>query len=183
MQCEVCGREIVGKPNRVIIEGAKMIACDDCAKLGSEHWAPEPERLQGKTKAKSRVREGLATSLKPAKPSSGSRLNTSVMEDVEVIEGFGNLIRRAREKLGLTPEELAKKIGERESVIKKIESEKFVPDIRLAAKIEHALKIKLLVKPQPLEVGLEKLADKGKVERGVTLGEIARLKNDGEGEV
>ncbi|MCX8170971.1 MAG: multiprotein bridging factor aMBF1 [Candidatus Bathyarchaeota archaeon] len=173
MQCEVCGREIIGKLNRVIIEGAKMITCDDCAKLSSGYWTPRSEKPQ---KTKPKGRRGLTSPSKPIKPISETRPNVSVIEDVEVVEGFGSLIRRAREKMGLTPEELAKKIGEKESVIKKIENEKFIPDMKLAAKIEHTLKIKLLVKLQPLETRLEKPAESEKVRRSVTFGEIVRLK-------
>jgi len=179
LQCEVCGREILRKPQRVIIEGAKMITCEDCAKLGSDYWLPEPtesKRFQPKPKER---KSPLASTSKPAKSTvlESTDLDLSTMENIEIVDGFGQMIRRAREKLGLTIEDLAKKIGEKESVMRKVESEKIVPDIRLAAKIEHALKIKLLVKQHSLDASLDK--PKGsKDKRNLTLGEIVHLKID-----
>ncbi|MCW4019757.1 MAG: TIGR00270 family protein, partial [Candidatus Bathyarchaeota archaeon] len=44
MTCEVCGREIVGKPLKAMIGEAKMVVCRDCAKLGSVYWEVKPRR-------------------------------------------------------------------------------------------------------------------------------------------
>lgn len=167
MQCDVCGREIIGRSYRVIIEGAKVIACADCAKLGSGYWSPENETSLGRIMQSSVKSVGLRASGKRPSP------ERVIQEDLEVIEGFGSIIKRAREKLGLTPEELGKMIGEKESVIKKVESERMVPDVRLAVKIERALKIKLLVR-QP-ETNAGNLARvKGK--KDLTLGEVVHIK-------
>ncbi len=62
----------------------------------------------------------------------------------EVVEGYHVRIRQAREKLGLSHEELGKKINEKESVLRKLETGKMEPDDMLVIKLEHALKIKLL---------------------------------------
>ncbi|MBS7605289.1 TIGR00270 family protein, partial [Candidatus Bathyarchaeota archaeon] len=104
------------------------------------------------------------------------------LDDLEIIEDFGSIIKKAREKLGLTPEDLGKMIGEKESVIKKIEGGKIIPDIRLAAKLERALKIKLLVK-QP-EINFDRsISNLTKGKRTVTLGEIVQIKGDERGEI
>lgn len=65
---------------------------------------------------------------------------------MELIEGYGNIIRNARRRQDLSHEDLGKNIGERVSVLQKIETEKMVPDQRLTRKLEHTLKI-LLLKP------------------------------------
>ncbi|MEM2320842.1 MAG: multiprotein bridging factor aMBF1 [Candidatus Bathyarchaeia archaeon] len=170
MQCDVCGREIIGRPYRVIIEGAKVITCVECAKLGSGYWTPEDE---------TRLRRAPSSLPRSIKLTASSKLPQQVSQvDFEIIEGFGSVIKRAREKLGLTPEDLGKIVGEKESVIKKIESEKIVPDVRLAVKLERALKIKLLIR-QP-ETDLDRLVGtsiKGK--RSVTLGEVVQIKGEG----
>ena len=62
----------------------------------------------------------------------------------EITEDFSTKIRQAREKLGLTHEELGKRINEKSSVIGKLETGKMNPSNILATKLEHALKIKLL---------------------------------------
>lgn len=180
MQCDVCGREISGKPHRVIIEGAKMITCEECSKLGSGYWEPKPaisrfETPVGKLAKPSPSIRVSATM--PAKRASGSTADIS--SGLEVVEGFGLIIKRARERMGLTPEDLGRRIGEKESVIKKIESEKIVPDIRLASKLEHALKIKILRESTILED--EKFSLGTKVDREITLGEIVQLKDSKRG--
>ena len=169
MQCEVCGREIVGKPHRVIIEGAKMVTCGECAKLGSGYWTPEPEA----PKLKTPVRRVSGISVGAPLKRKVNSITTGIHGDIEIVERYGLIVRRAREKLGLTLEDLGKKIKEKESVIKKIEGEKIVPDFRLAAKLEHALKIKLLTKVSEGERNIPTVKPK----RTVTLGEIVHLKN------
>ena len=164
LQCDVCGREIVGKPHRVIIEGAKLTTCAQCAKLGSAEWKPEPKNLNlsFKTEPLHRLR------LKTAK-----RKSRDLREDITVIENFGLIVRKARQRAGLSQEDLGRKIGEKVSVIRKIEGEKIIPHERLARKLEHALGVKLLV---PL-VEPEVPASFSQTNRGVTLGEIAHLKD------
>jgi len=174
LQCEVCGREIVGKPHKVIIEGAKMITCNECAKLSSDYWTPESKRLEMKSPPKKKAISPLTLNRSIVSGEKAASIAVS-SEDLEVVEGFGLIVRRARERLNLTPEDLGKKIGEKESVIKKIESEKIIPDIRLAMKLEHALKIKILSKPAEPQV--VKTTPTSKYERGVTLGEIIHIKN------
>ncbi|MEM2111571.1 MAG: multiprotein bridging factor aMBF1 [Candidatus Bathyarchaeia archaeon] len=161
MQCEVCGYQIAGKPQRVIIEGAKMITCEKCAKLGSTHW--EPERASTKKETKLVARNTLLrrkTFLNPP-------------ENLEIVEGFGSSLRQAREKLGLSYEDLGRKISEKVSVIKKIESEKIVPDQKLAAKLENILRVKLFVPAVETEAMLKVPPPTA----GVTVGEIIHLKN------
>jgi putative transcription factor len=174
LQCEVCGREIIGKPHRVIIEGAKMITCSECASLGSDYWIPETKTLQKGKPLRSGEAAKTPAVTKSASPTKSSAQTIGFSEGIEIVEGFGSIIKRAREKLNLTPEDLGKKIGEKESVIKRIESEKIVPDIKLAMKIERALKIKILSKS--VEPETSKSIAMPKYDKAVTLGEIVHLK-------
>jgi len=165
LQCEVCGCQIVGKPFRVIIEGAKMTTCAECSELGSDYWKPESKsyRHPAETKTETAFRS-IPVSRKKS---------VNVPEDSMAVEDFGLLVRQAREKLGLSHEELGRKIGEKVSVIRKIENEKMAPDQKLAAKLQHALRVKLFV---PL-VEPERTFPSSPPSKGVTLGEIAVLKN------
>lgn len=180
MQCDVCGREITGKPYRVIIEGAKMVTCEECSTLGSEYWEPEPRITRPKTPP-----GGTARAAKPAArvaQTSSAMISKGASIDVsggmEVVEGFGLIVKRARERMGLTPEELGRRIGEKESVIKKIEGEKIIPDIRLASKLEHALKIKILtMSVEPAEAERTSMGARINRARAITLGEIVQLKD------
>ncbi|MEM2393978.1 MAG: multiprotein bridging factor aMBF1 [Candidatus Bathyarchaeia archaeon] len=139
MRCEVCGRKIQGKPIKAIIEGAKLIVCGECSRHGKIVW----EELES-------VQPTLKPKTAPLKPplsvqGGGRHLQGNIEENIELVEDFDVRIRQAREKMGLSYEELGKRISEKVSVLKKIESKKIMPDNRLAAKLEHALKIKLLV--------------------------------------
>lgn len=175
MYCDVCGREIVGKPYMVIIEGAKVTTCAECAKLGYGYWSPKDKFTQKKVAPNLLKDTNLTVRDKHPR-------EQLPLDDLEIIEDFGSIIKKAREKLGLTPEDLGKMIGEKESVIKKIEGGKIIPDIRLAAKLERALKIKLLVK-QP-EINFDRsISNLTKGKRTVTLGEIVQIKGDERGEI
>ncbi len=164
MQCEVCGRQIIGEPHRVIIERAKMTTCSSCAKLGSAEWKPEPAQRISPTAGAASI---------PRTAYIKKRGTAMVSEDIVVVEGYGSLVRRAREKLGLSHEELGRRIAEKVSVLKKIENEKMVPDQKVSEKLEHILGIKLMV---PLVVPKVPLDSAPKI-KGVTLGEIAELKD------
>ena len=63
----------------------------------------------------------------------------------ELTDDYSNKIRVAREKLMLSHEELGLKINEKASVLRHIETGKMAPDNLLASKLEHMLRIQLLV--------------------------------------
>ena len=161
MQCEVCGRQIVGKTYRRIIEGAKMIVCNECAKLGSRSW-----------QAKSQSHAKRITKPPPKLFISRKKQPPTVNETLELIGNFGLQVRRAREKLELSHEDLGRKIGEKVSVLRKIESGKMTPNLILAEKLEHALKIKLLVPPSEHKAPSIALSQP----REITLGQLVCLK-------
>jgi putative transcription factor len=85
------------------------------------------------------------------------------------VEGYGKRIRRGREKLGFTHEELSRKIGEKISLLQKLETEKMTPDLALAKKLENTLRIKILGAPTKAQVGDEVNAHKP---TDLTLGDV-----------
>lgn len=170
MRCEVCGRKIHGKPVRALIEGAKLTVCGECAKHGTIIWeepkTPSPPQLKQKVKP--------AVSPKPMPTVAKQR---AVEASLELVDDYDVRVRQAREKLGLTHEELGKKINEKVSVLKKIETRKIKPDDKLAAKLEHALRIKLLVPTSEDKVPAVKAPKQSS--RPLTLGDFVRLKKEG----
>jgi len=166
VRCEVCGREIYGKSYRVMIEGAKLIVCGKCAKLGTIIWdETKPKTPMLSVKAPTR-----RLTLKTKKPP-----QAAVESVLELVEDFDVKIRHARRKLGLSHKELGKKISEKVSVLKKIETRKMTPDNRLATKLEHTLKIKLLV--QASEEKVPKANIPKPVSHELTLGDLIQLDN------
>lgn len=164
MRCEVCGRKIYGKPCRVIIEGAKLTVCGGCSKHGTATWEePTPKIATSKPKTKPQ----------PLKIQSKKQPETTVGTSLELIENFDQKIRHAREKLRLSHEDLGKKISEKVSLLKKIETGKMTPNNKLAAKLEYTLKIKLLVpttEEKPQQKSIPKQAS-----RELTLGDLIQL--------
>ena len=61
-----------------------------------------------------------------------------------VVSDYAQKIRKAREKMGLTQEEFAKKLAEKWSIMQKIESGQFKPSIEMARKLERILNIELI---------------------------------------
>jgi putative transcription factor len=163
LQCEVCGRRILGKSHRTIIEGAKMIACSECTTLGSGYWEPKSKRI---------TRKIAKTWPKP--PILRKKHRPTVAESLELVGDFGVRVRRAREESELSHEDLGRKIGEKISVLKKVESGKMTPDLMLAKKLEHALKIELLVPILESRTSSIALSQP----REITLGELVRLKEE-----
>jgi len=158
MRCEVCGRKIFGEPLKAVIEGAKMVVCGNCAKFGTVYLEATPLPTLPKSKIAKH----------PITLSSVKKQSPKIIETLELIDNFSPKIRQAREKLGLSHEDLGRKISEKVSVLRKIETGKMTPDHQLAEKLEHTLRIKLLVPPsepkippssllRPPEITLEKV--------------------------
>jgi len=168
MRCEVCGRRIIGPPFKAMIEGAKMLVCAECSKLGSVYWEAKTEPRMKKV-SKRLPQPVIAPRKQPP---------IVVEESVELIEDFGAKVRQSREKLGMSHEDLGKKIREKVSVLRKIESGKMTPNNLLIEKLQHALKIKLLVPVSEPKVPSKALASSRP--SAPTLGDIAQVKKEKE---
>jgi len=135
LRCEVCGHKIHDEPIIAVIEGAKLTVCVECSKHGKivhQEYAPLPQKSIKKTQG-------------PVAMVQRKTVAAKVEITQEPSEDYANKIRAAREKLMLTHEELGKKINEKASVLRNLEAGKMSPNNQLASKLEHMLKIKLLV--------------------------------------
>jgi len=148
-----------------MIEGAKLTVCGKCAKLGKIIWdETKPKTLMPSVKAPTRRLTSKTKSKKPPQ--------AAVESVLELAEDFDVKIRQARRKLGLSHKELGRKISEKVSVLKKIETGKMTPDNRLATKLEHTLKFKLLVQASEEKVPKAKIKP---VSHELTLGDLIQL--------
>ncbi len=164
MRCEVCGRKIHTDPITAVIEGAKLTVCVECSKYG-KIVAQDDYTPKAKPADKTLVHVPVMTQKK--KP------EVRVEITQEIIQDYSAKIRLAREKLGLTHEDLGKKINEKSSVIGKLETGKMTPNNILATKLEHALKIKLLA-PITEEKAAAQQIPKA-VNREMTLGDLIQI--------
>lgn len=128
MRCEVCGEEIRGQPYRRIIEGGRMTVCGRCASFGTSEWSPSMPRERPRGRPA------------PRRP----RSEVEAAETLGMVDDYGAKIRKARQGMGMTVEDFARKINEKESVIKKLEKEELTPDRKLIQKLQSALRMELL---------------------------------------
>jgi putative transcription factor len=152
MHCELCGKEILGKPKRVVVEGAELETCAACGGLGTEIRRPQP--FVGPTR-------------KVATHSRARYRDIYRQMEGEIDPDFDDIVKSARKRAGMTQEQLAAKIMEKALVIKKIERKELMPDDKLRKKLEKALNVNLLI-----EIGQEK-AQRGKPSGNLTLGDVA----------
>jgi putative transcription factor len=156
MRCEVCGAEIRGEPYYRIIEGGRMTVCGRCAKFGSTDWDPSRPQIQ-------------RTSSRPAPRPPRNELEAA--EVMELVEDYGIKIKKARQKKGLSVEDFARMINEKESVVKNLERETFTPDSKLVRKIKNALQIDLLEAPETVP----RAQVASKPTSGRTLGDLLKV--------
>jgi putative transcription factor len=154
--CEICG-EKAHKAKVISLDGTQLVVCNRCSDYGE--YVGEYSKMHRTT------------------PASRKRF-TRVKEEsaFELVPDYATRVHNAREKLGLTQEELGKKISEPHSVISRIESGKMIPPEKICRKLEKALGIEMEEKPSELEEE-EQLPRKGDEEgKPLTLGDIVKLK-------
>ncbi len=143
-ECEMCGTRTT-KLTKVRIESAVLLVCDSCVKYGIPV---------------ERKRETVKSIILPPPPIASSRpqvakkppvkrsVSDKDMENTMLVDDYGELIKNAREKIGWTQDDLAKKIMERKNVLSSIERNALMPDLRTARKLEKTLGIRLIEKVQ-----------------------------------
>jgi putative transcription factor len=148
------------------------MVCNECAKHGKATWEEQPKLKQAPIQRQVVPIQGP---IQIRKRIMQAKVDTSQ----EIVEGYNEKIRQARERLGLSHEELGRKINEKASVLRKIETGKMTPDNMLASKLEHTLKIKLLV-----PVAEEKIPENipKSAGRELTLGDLMQLNKKDKGE-
>ncbi len=173
LRCEVCGHKIHTDPITAIIEGARLTVCVECSKHGKIVAQDDyPPKAKSFTATKPTPHTPILVHKKTEVP--------KVQITQEIIEDYSIKIRQAREKLGLTHEELGKKINEKSSVIGNLETGKMEPNNILATKLEHALKIKLLTPVTEEKAPQQPLSKKA--DREMTLGDLIQFDSKSSGE-
>lgn len=119
-----------------------MVVCNNCARLGKQVGPafPVPARVR-------------ANPMSPMQGALRTMAQRPTEIEYEIDPEYYLMIRQAREKLGLSQEQLGKLLNEKPSVIKMVESKKLKPDVTLTRKLMHELKINLLVTLSELEGG------------------------------
>jgi len=146
-ECEICGR-VLGEERKARIDGVVFSVCENCLKLGKEVHINAVQRDIPRPRPK----------LFPG-------------ENAVLAEGFGQRIKKAREAEGLTREELAARIQEYASQIRRAEHGIEIEE-KAMKKLEKFLGIVLYEIPDSGESSLNK--EKHPME--ITLGDIAEIR-------
>jgi putative transcription factor len=183
MRCEVCGRKIHSDPVRANIEGATLTVCIECSKHGKVVYQ-EFSGIPSGSLPSSRLSVSTTTAA-PSPTKSTMHLPTiqrkppvaQVQLTTEVVSDYATTIRSAREKLGLTVEDLGKKINEKASLLRHVENGKVPPNNQLANKLERVLKITLMVPIADEKVNTAPVKGAGE---GLTLGDLIEMDKEDE---
>lgn len=146
----MCGKET--ELSRTIVEGTELNVCRQCSGFG---------KVLRKVHA-------------PAKEKKRKEIEKEETPEIiqVIVPDYPTKVKQARESIGLKQEDFAKKINEKESIIHKIETGHFKPNLKLAKKLAKFLKIKLIE-----EYKSEKPEQKEKSSsEGVTIGDLIKLK-------
>lgn len=132
LYCDICGRNQVRA--QIFVEGAKLLACGSCMKSGKILQRFDDEIAE---------KGELVINSTP-----------NLIEE-EIVENFGSIIKKARDKASLPLSVIAERIREKESYLDAIENERLSPSLATAKKLEKELGIKLIEKssdPLPASV-------------------------------
>ncbi len=145
MLCEMCGND-VETTSRVRIERSVLQLCPTCAKFGTPLDPPPPAPTASVVPARRRPVVAATRTAGGPRRLEERDLYTEIGE-LELAPDWGLRVRKAREALVWTPEELGKKLNEKRSVVLKIETGELHPPDALVRKLEHLLKVRLRAEP------------------------------------
>ncbi len=142
--CEMCGEADTLKKTNV--EDATLKLCEGCRDVGEV--VEQPTSSGG-------ARERRRT---PSAP------------EEDVLPGYSEAVKDAREARGMSIAELADALKEKDSVVKRVESGRLTPDRDLARKFEQELDIDIYGEPPeaPAMTGGKRTGEQ-------TLGDVARV--------
>lgn len=119
----MCGEDAPLKKTKV--EGTVLKLCDDCQDVGDV------------------VESSGTVTRSRSTPASGSSRSTRSSGGRELAPDAGKRVKQAREAEGWSVADLAERLKEKDSVVRRIESGKLTPDQSLARKLERKLDLDL----------------------------------------
>ncbi len=163
-ECPICGGKIWGRGQKVLIEGAKITVCQSCAQYGV--------KIKNEPITNGKVKQNYA---KPKSPAKKKEYNREIDDGLEIVSDYGTRIRDARNSRGLNQDQFAQKLNEKPSLLRRIETGKVEPTIKLAKKIEQVYEITLVKKVDEIEPSITQNKYMKKSSSS-SLGDIAMVK-------
>jgi putative transcription factor len=139
------------------VDGAKLLVCEQCRKFGGGNKQRSPKTSQASFSTPSarvgqpRAAPSQLSAKIPRKPPQRfveprvkrQPIKGAVPQEYELIEDYPQKIKEGRETLGISQSELANRIGERLSIIQKLETGKIRPSDVIIDKLNRTLRISL----------------------------------------
>ncbi len=130
------------KASTVLIDDTQFDVCETCSSLGKKLEVKDSrEEIPKRSFERDFTSQPQFEKRFPSK--TPPNYPQQKLEASTLIEEFGKKIMQARQRKGLKLEELAKNIFEKESVVQRIEAEKFTPSDKVIRKLEKELEINL----------------------------------------
>jgi putative transcription factor len=167
VSCEMCGYN--GDLRRAVVEGTLLMLCDKCIKFGE---VVELKRGPSDNVVSERMKR-MNTSRFAAMRTSGN-----VVEEISeelVVKNYSELVKRARERMGKTQEEVAKDIAEKVSIVQGVEGGRLEPSLKLAKKLEQYFKVDLIRAISKKQDEAMEL-DLGLKPGSMTIGDVIKIK-------
>lgn len=146
VRCEMCGKD--SDLVNAVIEQVELKVCPGCARFGMVQESRELPQLFQNRKAEHKE--------------PGLKINSN----------YASLLRQARERQGLTQEDFAKSLQERESIVAKWEQGRMQPSVEVARKLEKLLSISLIEE----DIELPEVKKKSSAADGFTLGDFIKVR-------
>lgn len=162
MQCEMCGSDR-GRLRKARVEATVMNVCDNCVRFGEE-IAPPP-KATGSGPGAAPVADRLAARQRRETP------RDALESEEELVDDYGERVRRGREKKGWTREQLADRVSEPVPTIAKIEAGSLHPSDRAVKALQKELQIKLMEPPPRTQ---QPARSSPGSQRGLTLGDLIK---------
>ncbi len=171
--CELCGKQTAEVIKKIRVENSVFNVCLACSKRGkpiessTNNLRTKATTIHGKsTKITERSTLQYSPKTSTTKPGSYSsrprpmprnkpppQNKINLTDEMILNPEFPKVIREARNKKGITHEQLGQKINEKVTLLKKVETGTIKPDDILSKKLERFLGIKLFINSN--EEGLE----------------------------
>ncbi len=173
VQCEMCGTE-TGSPKTVKIEGAELDVCDECAGFGTEVRTEDTSSTSTKYSTSASSSSSSSSGSQSSSRGSGGGSRRDMFDEMdEVVQDYDDRIRTARESEGLTQEELADRLNEKASLIRKIERGDVLPSDDVQRKLERELGVDLSMGGSDDDAEWSGGSSTG----GTTLGDVVKRKD------
>jgi len=151
-ECEICGK--TGNLISSLVEGVTLKVCPGCLRFG-------------------RVLETSEEFPKIKHQKAKNKKDVFGEETIIIAPNYFKKVKSAREKKGMTQEELGKAISEKESLIHNIEAGKFEPPTEITRKLENFLGINITEEYKEQEIIKQIITTEP-----LTIGDLLKKKNE-----